>query len=111
MIHILRLDNKYFDLIKEGTKTIEIRLYDEKRRLININDKIEFINRETGEKLNTQVVNLHIYNSFEELYNKFDNISLGYSESEIKNPKDMEKYYSKEEQNKYGVIGIELKLI
>jgi len=111
MIHTLRLDNKYFNLIKKGTKTIEMRLYDEKRRLINKNDKIEFINRETGEKLITQVVNLHIYNSFEKLYNKFDNISLGYYEYEIKNSKDMEKYYSKKEQDKYGVVGIELKLV
>ena len=38
----------FFD--KEGTKTIELRLFDEKRRKIQIGDIIEFSNTETGEK-------------------------------------------------------------
>lgn len=111
MIHELRLHSEPFELIKSGSKTIEMRLYDEKRRLIRINDIIEFTNRVTGEKIKTKVINLHIYNSFEQLYEQFDNISIGYKENEIKNPKDMEKYYSKQEECKYGVIGIEIKLI
>ena len=111
MIHELRLNNGPFDLIKNGTKTIEMRLYDEKRRLIKKGDIIEFTNRVTGEKIKTKVLDLHLYNSFKELYNDFDNISIGYKADEIKNPNDMEKYYNKEEQDKYGVVGIEIKLI
>ena len=34
---------------------------------------------------------------------------MGYSEDEIADPKDMEQYYSMEEQNKYGVLGIKIK--
>ena len=111
MIHELRLHNEPFELIKSGTKTIEMRLYDEKRRLINNGDIIEFTNRVTGKKIKTKVIKLHLYSSFEELYNNFDNTSLGYKEDEIKDPKDMEKYYTREEQNKYGVVGIEIKLV
>ena len=47
---------------------------------------------------------------FEELYKHFDKESLGYNKDDIANPKDMEKYYSIEEQNKYGVLGIEIKI-
>ena len=36
---------------------------------------------------------------------------MGYNENEIANPKDMEQYYSKEEQDKYGVLGIEIKVV
>ena len=36
---------------------------------------------------------------------------LGYDKDEIASPKDMEKYYSKQEQDKYGVLGIEMKVI
>ena len=36
---------------------------------------------------------------------------MGYSEDEDADPKDMEQYYSKEEQDKYGVVGIEIKLV
>ncbi len=36
---------------------------------------------------------------------------MGYDKNDIANPKYMEQYYSKEEQEKYGVIGIEIKVI
>lgn len=86
-----------------------MRLYDEKRREINVGDTIIFESRENGELLNTEVVDLHIFDSFEELYSNFDKVSLGYSIDEEANPSDMEIYYSKEEQEKYGVVGIELR--
>ena len=42
MIHRLGIQPKYFDYIKNGTKRIELRLYDEKRQKIAIGDTIEF---------------------------------------------------------------------
>ena len=42
MKHILKLQPKYFDYINDGTKRIELRLYDEKRQKINIGDIIVF---------------------------------------------------------------------
>ena len=36
---------------------------------------------------------------------------MGYDINDIANPEDMEKYYSKEEQDKYGVIGIEIRML
>ena len=111
MKHELRLHNEPFELIKQGTKTIEMRLYDEKRKLIKQNDIIEFTNRITGEKIKTKVIKIHLFNSFKELYNNFDNECLGYKYNEKKDYKDMEKYYTKQEQCKYGVVGIEIKLI
>ena len=110
-MHEMRLHNSPFNLIKSGTKTIELRLNDEKRSLIKIGDKIEFTNRITEEKIVVEVINLHKYDSFVELYKHFDKVSMGYDEDEEADPKDMEQYYSKEEQDKYGVLGIEIKLI
>ena len=110
-MHEMRLNNEPFNLIKEGTKTVEMRLYDEKRRNIKVGDIITFINRQTNEKVEVKVTYLHIYDSFESLYRDFDKISLGYKKDELSNSKDMEKYYSIEEQNKYGVLGIEIELI
>lgn len=111
MIHQLRLHNDPFEKIKNGTKTIEMRLYDSKIKLIKENDIIEFTNRSTNEKIRTKVIKLYMYSSFEELYKDFDNTSLGYESNKIKDPKDMEIYYSKEEQCQYGVVGIQIKLI
>ena len=111
MTHKMKLNNEPFINIKNGTKTIELRLNDEKRKLLKINDLIEFTNRDTNEKLLVKIKGLHHYQSFSELYKHFDKISLGYSENEYASPKDMEKYYPKEEEKQYGVLGIEIKKI
>jgi len=111
MKHEMRLHSEPFELIKNRIKTIELRLYDEKRRLIKVNDTIEFENRITQEKILVKVKKLHKYSNFEELYKNFDPISLGYKDDKNVSPTDMNKYYSKEEQEKYGVLGIELELI
>jgi len=37
--HEMKLQPKFFDFIKSGTKRIELRLYDEKRRNIELEDK------------------------------------------------------------------------
>ncbi len=111
MIHEMKLNNEPFALIKAGSKTIELRLNDEKRRKLAVGDKIEFTNRDTNEKIITEVIKLHNYPSFEELYKHFNKVSLGYLEGEKAEPSDMNKYYSEEEQNKYEVLGIEIKLV
>ena len=109
MKHKMRLNNEPFMSIKNGTKTIELRVNDEKRQLFNVNDLIEITNRKTLEKMLVEIIDLYKYPSFEELYKHFDKVSMGYKEDEIASFKDMEKYYSKEEQEKYGVVGIKIK--
>lgn len=76
-MHEMRLHDSPFTLIKNGSKTIELRLNDEKRSIIKIGDHIEFTNRVTEEKILVEVINLHKYNSFEELYKHFDKVSMG----------------------------------
>ena len=66
--HEMNLHPAPFEMIQCGKKTIELRLYDEKRRKINIGDRIVFTNTKSGETLDVEVVKLHIFKSFEELY-------------------------------------------
>lgn len=108
---IMHLKEEPFNSIKNGTKTIEMRLFDEKRQQLKIGENIKFINDKTNEELLTQIVNLHKFKSFEELYKNFDKIKLGYKEWEFAKSSDMLKYYPQSEQQKYGVVGIEIKLI
>lgn len=111
MKHKMNLNEGPFNRIKNGTKTVELRLNDEKRRTLRENDLIEFTNRMTFDTITVEVESLYKYPSFDELYKHFDKISMGYDEDDIANPKDMEKYYSKEEQDKYGVISKKVKVI
>ena len=111
MKHKMKLNDKPYQRMKSGTKTIELRLNDKKRQLLNIGDLIEFTNIESSEKLVVEIKNLYHYPSFDELYKHFNKISIGYTEEEVADPKDMNNYYSSEEQEKYGVLGIEIKII
>ena len=110
MIHKMKLNPAPFEMIKSGQKTIELRLYDEKRQLVNIGDEIVFTNTVTGETLQTKVLKLYRFDSFADLYKTLPLLKCGYTSENVNKASytDMEKYYSVEEQKKYGVIGIEL---
>lgn len=110
-IHEMKLNDVPFNLIKNKSKNIEMRLYDEKRRKIKKEHVIVFTNTNTNEQIKTIVTNLYIYDTFEELYKNHNKINLGYLENEVASHRDMELYYSKEKQEEYGVVGIELELI
>ena len=106
MIYRMKLQNEPFKQIKKGIKKIEIRLNDEKRKIFEINDYIEFTNITTLEIMFVKITNLYHFESFEKLFNNFDNSILGCGSYE-----EMYKYYSKEEEKKYGVLGIEIKVL
>lgn len=105
------LRDQPFSSIKNGSKKVEMRLYDEKRRLIEIGEQIEFTNTLSKEKLYVKVVALTFFKDFEKLYNNYDKTLLGYEKDEIAHHSDMEKYYSLSEQQKYGVLAIEIEVI
>lgn len=109
--HIMNLYNDAFNLIKQGNKTIELRLYDEKRQKILKDDYVQFVNIYNKETLNVKVKNIYRYKNFKQLYKHFDKISIGYKEDEIANYKDMEQYYTIEDIKKYGVVAIEIQLL
>ena len=113
MTQKMNLNPEPFEMIFSGQKTIELRLNDEKRQMIKVGDMIEFIQNETGEKLITNVIAIHRFASFAELYRELPLMKCGYTESDIATakPEDMNLYYTPEQQEKYGVLGIEIKVI
>lgn len=112
MIHEMKLQPEYYDYILNGTKRIEIRLYDEKRQKIKIGDTIKFLKEpELNESFEVKVVALLRYNSFEEMFKYYD-ISVLSDNSMTKEEllSVLEQFYTKEEQEKYGVLGIKIEL-
>ncbi|MBQ9188117.1 MAG: DUF3850 domain-containing protein, partial [Clostridia bacterium] len=62
----MKLFPEPFRMIENGSKTIELRLYDEKRRKVQVGDIIRFTN--TGDEedvLRVVVEKLYVFNSFE----------------------------------------------
>lgn len=111
MIHEMRLDNEAFIKVKSGTKTVELRLLDEKRKAVHIGDVITFENRKDHEKIDVKVTDLFTSKDFKEIYEKYSMESLGYAEDEKASYKDMNKFYSEEEIQKYGAVAISIKKV
>ena len=60
-LHTMNLSEPWFSLVNDGTKTIEGRIYDDKRRTIQIGDTITFTNN--GNSFSKVVVNLAIWDN------------------------------------------------
>ena len=110
MIHEMNLWHGSFVKIKARTKTIEMRLFDEKRSAISVGDIIVFTDTSNNERMACKVINLYRYPTFEELYQHHNKVSIGYTEDEIADPKDMLTYYSNEMIEKYGAVAIEVQV-
>lgn len=110
MLYAMHLDDEPFRKICDGSKTIELRLYDERRRPIRVGDFIRF--ESSLGVVKTQVTALYIFDDFQQLYSTLDLTKCGYSPDELStaSPDDMQRYYSLQLQRQWGVVGIELKL-
>ena len=99
----MKLNESPFERIKNGTKTIEFRLYDEKRQQIKVGDQIEFFKLpDLQEKLLVDVVELYKEDTFENLFRKLYN-----DEEEIRRKTNaMYEIYSPEREQQYGILGI-----
>lgn len=103
----MHLNQSPFTQIAEGSKTIELRVNDEKRRRLKEGDTLTFLLRPKNlQALTAVVTKLHHAASFTELANQIDVKKTG-SRSKDHLVTSMAQYYPPEEQAKYGVVGIE----
>ena len=110
-VHQMKLQPDPFEAIKAGTKTVEMRLYDEKRAKIAVGDCVAFEHTLTGKSVLCEVVGICRYADFGALYAAHDKVSLGYNTDDTADPADMERYYSAEDIARYGVVGIVVRVM
>lgn len=107
MLHQMKLQSGPFEKIKSGTKTVEIRLNDEKRQVLKVGDDIEFsLINDSSKKIKVRINELRIFKNFKELFNSYSIEQYGGGDWV-----GMYQYYSKEDENTYGVLGIGITLI
>lgn len=111
MMHFMNLNPAPFYSILSGKKWVEMRLYDDKRRLLKENDSITFTNNQTGERLVCLVLAVKVFNNFESLYKAYDKTAIGYEDEENANPEDMKQYYPLAKIQENGVCAIEIKVV
>ena len=113
MEHEMKLQDKYYNYILNGTKRIEVRLYDEKRQQIKIGDIIKFYKEpKLKDTFRAKVIGLLRYNSFYDIFKDLD-ISILADVSMTKNElmDELCRFYTVDNQLKYGVIGIRIELL
>ena len=113
MQHSMKLKQPYFDLIKTKIKTYEIRLFDEKRQKIQVGDEIVFEkDPNDGEVLHTFVVDLLRFPNFSTMLETLDFNKIGFggkTKEEIE--KTYHEFYTKEEEQMFGVLAIKVQVI
>lgn len=106
----MKLFPRYFVELENGTKYIEIRCNDEKRRKIKPGDQIIFVNTVSGKEIQTVVLTLERYASFEELIRRHPVEAFGFPGASVEEVvKAVDRIYTQEQERKYGALGIVLK--
>lgn len=114
MIHAMKLLKDSFEKIKLGKRTVEIRLFDEKRKILRVGDIIEFSKLPSlHEKLQVKILELVYYDTFEDMVKYLGMEPLGHNKdfSIEKFLESMYNIYFKEEEKEFGVLAIRLKTI
>lgn len=108
MHHEMSLRPGPFAKIADGSKRYELRLLDEKRRLISVGDTINFTCTADERSVMVRVTSLHPFADFAALYAALPLTECGYTHENLASahPRDMEKYYPPEKQAQYGVLAI-----
>ena len=111
MQHQMKLATEPYNNIALGKKLIESRLYDEKRQQISIGDQIIFSENDKPDNTVTTVVKgLLRYQTFKELFADHNPALFG-EESRDFLLTQIKSFYSDEDEQKYGVVGVRLELI
>lgn len=109
----MKLNDEPFRKIKSGSKTIELRLYDEKRRKLNLGDYIIFSRvSNPDDKIAVKVKGLYRSNSFRGLFEDIPLEKCGNSSDMIADDviARLRRYYSEDEELHYGVLWIKVEL-
>ena len=108
---VMQLNDEPFLQMQKGEKTVELRLYDEKRKMIKVGDEILFVRRANpSESILTKVCALHIYPSFADLFSTPLFEKAGFSGTREDALLTMRKFYGEADENRFGVVGIEIVL-
>jgi len=110
--HIMHLSAEPFTWIKEGKKVVEVRLYDEKRRKVELGDVIIFKKLNSKEEIKVRVKGLLRFQSFRDLFMFVPKEYLAHEALSLAEQIErMREYYSEEEERKYGVLAIWFEVI
>lgn len=113
MEHKMKLYEEPFRAIESGKKTVEVRLYDQKRRKLEQGDTIEFTKLPgEEEKLTVKVAKLCTYPTFKEMFEDIPSEKFGTVDNNIeKRVESIHTLYSPAREQEWGSLAIEIELL
>ena len=113
-LHMMHLSHLPFEKIKSGTKKMEIRLCDEKRKRLKVNDYIVFSDlSDKNSVITVKIRGLHRFDSFLELFQSINPELCGNDEntSPEEAAEGMREYYTEEKEKAFGVLAIKIEIM
>ncbi len=116
LVHHMKLNDELggpFYMVKDKRKTIELRLFDDKRQRINIGDYIIFMGVDNqNNKIAVKVNGLLHFQNFEQLFDVVDIQKCGFDKETPGSvaAHAMHRYYSQEIIEQFGVLAIGMEI-
>lgn len=108
----LHLQPRYFDLIKNGEKTLEGRLYKNEKREYKIGDILTFYKNDSEQYIKAIILDLYKFNDFDQMAENLNKVDLGFKNSSKEEMiETYRKIYSINDEKKFGVLVVKIKLI
>lgn len=101
----MHLATEPFEKILSGQKTIEVRLNDEKRKLLKVDDIIEFEN-DDGEVIPCKIIKLSYFKSFADLFSSAAYVQRSWGTTKEEAIAAMYKFYTPEQEKELWVVAI-----
>ncbi|WP_241480179.1 ASCH domain-containing protein [Nocardiopsis halotolerans] len=107
-VHEMGIYKRYFDLIKAGTKTTEIRVNDSSRKRLKVGDLLRFKCR--GEEVLTRITRLIRYTDFEDMFDHEPVSSVNPTATREDQLRNIREIYPPEREA-LGVVAIGIELV
>lgn len=108
LIVMMGLAHDQWRLMQAGSKMVEIRLYDAKRQSLQVGQRINFQDTQTGEQLLMTIHQLVVFPDFTALFRRYRGTAVGSQpqDSLAQMVREMHTIYSLERERQFGVVAI-----
>ncbi len=110
-IHDMRLADQAFQKIKSGSKSLELRVGDDKRRAVARGHLIRFHDMDRSQSILVEVLEVLEYEDFFQLYLDLDPGQMGYGPQDQPDPRHMYAIYPPALIEEKGALAFRIRLL
>lgn len=112
-MYIMKVRPEYFEKIKSGKKIYEIRLLDDKRKMLKVGDTV-LLKKEPDlfDGIVIRITEIKYFNTFLEMAQRLSIKDIGFEGKTAKEVNDLyHEIYAIEDEVKYGVVALKMEVL